>query len=298
MPDIYVTLCRINVTAKPAGRAYVCLMKMIPTRFAALLVLPLIGLAPPPALAEDLGDVTRLTLLPGWQAEDGSFVAAVRVDLAPGWKTYWREPGAAGIAPQFDWSGSRNVANARVIWPTPEVFDDASGRTIGFAHQMTVPVIITPANPAEPVSLSLTADYGVCKDICVPAHGTALTDILRDALDNQAAILTALESAPRSATQVGISGVSCHVAPQGEDFSLRVEIAFADAPQDASDVIVELGNTDTWVAETSHHAAGNTLTVDAEIMYFGTAPYQLDHKALRLTVLDAEGAIDIRGCDL
>ncbi|HZD25518.1 MAG TPA: protein-disulfide reductase DsbD domain-containing protein, partial [Alphaproteobacteria bacterium] len=34
--------------------------------------------------------------------------------LAPGWKTYWRNPGESGAPPQFDWSGSGNLADVSV----------------------------------------------------------------------------------------------------------------------------------------------------------------------------------------
>src|SRR5947209_20249497 len=32
--------------------------------------------------------------------------------LAPGWDIYWRSPGDAGLPPQIDWTGSRNLAAA------------------------------------------------------------------------------------------------------------------------------------------------------------------------------------------
>ncbi|MEO0999402.1 MAG: hypothetical protein AAFW69_02170, partial [Pseudomonadota bacterium] len=38
-------------------------------------------------------------LLPGWVEEDGSLIAALSIDLAPGWKTYWRAPGEGGLPP-------------------------------------------------------------------------------------------------------------------------------------------------------------------------------------------------------
>ena len=33
----------------------------------------------------------------------------LQIKLAPGWKTYWRTPGDAGIPPHFDWVGSENL---------------------------------------------------------------------------------------------------------------------------------------------------------------------------------------------
>src|ERR1700730_11258404 len=39
--------------------------------------------------------------------------------LAPGWDIYWRAPGDAGLPPQLDWKGSRNLAAPGRAWPPP-----------------------------------------------------------------------------------------------------------------------------------------------------------------------------------
>ena len=58
-----------------------------------------------PARAEDLPAAGRpgvedVRLLEGWQQRDGSRMAAIEIRLKPGWHTYWRIPGEAGIAPE------------------------------------------------------------------------------------------------------------------------------------------------------------------------------------------------------
>src|SRR6185295_19860556 len=35
---------------------------------------------------------------------DKNIRAGVEIKLQPGWKTYWRYPGDAGVPPRFDWS--------------------------------------------------------------------------------------------------------------------------------------------------------------------------------------------------
>ena len=46
--------------------------------------------------------------------ENGVLKAIVEVDLEPGWKTYWREPGSSGIPPLFNFSESENVQDVKV----------------------------------------------------------------------------------------------------------------------------------------------------------------------------------------
>ena len=76
----------------------------------------------PPALAMTQDEVLTATLLPGWRMENGHQMAGLSLTLSPGWKTYWRSPGEAGIPPLFDWSGSDNIASVRLHWPSPSVF--------------------------------------------------------------------------------------------------------------------------------------------------------------------------------
>src|SRR3954469_622293 len=44
--------------------------------------------------------------------------AGVEIRLKVGWHTYWRYPGDAGVPPKFDFSGSQNVKQVHVLWPT------------------------------------------------------------------------------------------------------------------------------------------------------------------------------------
>ncbi len=97
-------------------------------------------------------------------------LAGVQIRLAPGWKTYWRNPGDSGVPPTFDWSGSKNLKSAEVLFPAPHRFADAGGAAIGYSNEVVFPVKITPERPDEPVELKLNLAYGVCKTLCVPSE--------------------------------------------------------------------------------------------------------------------------------
>jgi len=94
--------------------------------------------------------------------------AGVQLRMEPGWKTYWRNPGDSGVPPSFDWSASKNLKSAEVLYPAPHRFADANGTAIGYDDEVVFPVKITPEQPGEPVTLALTFDYGLCKDLCIP----------------------------------------------------------------------------------------------------------------------------------
>ena len=244
---------------------------------------------------EELANASELTLLPGWQSEDGRYLAAVMITLAPGWKTYWRDPGGAGIAPAFDWSGSENVAGAEYIWPAPSIFDLDGTRTIGFADRMILPVLIEPEDANAPVSLRVVADYGVCKDICVPARGDAAAEISAATQMNRTLIDTAIAAAPRSGAEAGMVQIACDMAANGDDYTLDIAIDF-DQSRDADAVLIEMGSQDYWVAETVHEAQGGGLRIGADVLYFGETPHEFDPGAVRLTLLGPDGGVDIQGC--
>ncbi|MEE4186933.1 MAG: protein-disulfide reductase DsbD domain-containing protein, partial [Roseobacter sp.] len=107
-------------------------------------------------------------ILPGWVMSDGSRMAAVRITLEPGWKTYWRAPGDAGIPPRFDWSRSRNLETVAISWPAPKVFDQNGMRSVGYEDTLVIPLHIKAKEPDTAVRLRVTLDMGVCADVCIP----------------------------------------------------------------------------------------------------------------------------------
>ena len=71
--------------------------------------------------------------------------AGVQIRLKAGWHTYWRYPGNSGVPPQFDFSGSQNVKEVHVLWPAPERLSEAGGVSIGYAHDLTMPLHVDAA---------------------------------------------------------------------------------------------------------------------------------------------------------
>lgn len=135
-------------------------------------------------------------------AAPGARLAAIVITLDPGWKTYWRQPGASGVPPRFDFSGSTNLADAKVVYPVPERSADADGVTNVYHGDVTLPVTVRPRDPSAPVTLKLTADYGVCEAVCVPIRAEAALELRPGATgDGMAAeaVKLAAANAPQAA---------------------------------------------------------------------------------------------------
>lgn len=114
----------------------------------------------------------RLIAGPATAAPGRSYLAGVELVLAEGWKTYWRMPGDAGVPPNFDWSGSTNVAKIKVLYPAPARLPEASGEAVGYTKAVIFPVQFTARNSKQPVELKLALEFGICREICIPAETT------------------------------------------------------------------------------------------------------------------------------
>ncbi len=231
----------------------------------------------------------------GWQGDSGKRIAAVEFQLAPGWKTYWRAPGDAGIPPSFDWSGSDNVAAVRVIWPRPDVFDVNGLRSIGYAGGVVLPIEVTPRDASRPVRLRATVDMGVCRDVCVPAHLSLDADLTGKGAPDPA-IRAAIADRPATAAEAGLSGLSCTVTPIRD--GLRVEAAMTLPPMGGGDetVVIEPPHPSIWASEASVRRNGNRLVAVADLVDPTGSPFALDRSAVTLTVLARGAAVEHRGC--
>lgn len=248
------------------------------------------------AVAQGVPGVAQVSLIPGWRQSDGTHIAAVSVRLAPGWHTYWRVPGEAGIPPQFDWRGSRNLKSVRFEWPRPVVFETAGIPTIGYADEMVLPMILTPIRSDEPIMLDVGMFFGVCEDICIPADARLAGLLAPDALpEGRARIEAALADRPETAADAGVTRATCTLAPRPRGYDVVTEITFRERAAPAEMVAIEVADPELWVGSARSRANGNTVTAVAPIEAVGGAPV-LDRSTLRVTLLDGERAVEILGC--
>ena len=92
----------------------------------------------------------------------------LEVELEPGWKTYWRSPGDAGIPPHLVWEGSGNVGEIDFQYPAPVRFDYYGLDTFGYEDRVIYPIEITPAAVGEAVDLQAQVNLLICDDVCIP----------------------------------------------------------------------------------------------------------------------------------
>lgn len=133
--------------------------------------------------------------------------AVLDIELSPGWHSYWRVPGDAGLPPRFDWSKSSNVSGVDVKWPVPRRMDEAGFVTFGYEGTYSLPLTVQKANPQDVAKLDLALDIMVCKEICIPQQLKLSLDMDGAASDHASAIESALRNIPKTDGPITIDNV-------------------------------------------------------------------------------------------
>lgn len=123
---------------------------------------------------------------------------ALEIVLKPGWKTYWMDPGDAGVPPQIDVSASRDVESASFLFPAPKRFDDGYAVWAGYKNHISLPIEFE-SGPAPFVEADVF--LGVCEKICIPVSAKFSVDAgaANDSSEDIAVVTTAFAGLPKAA---------------------------------------------------------------------------------------------------
>ncbi|PYE84738.1 protein-disulfide reductase DsbD domain-containing protein [Pseudoroseicyclus aestuarii] len=246
-----------------------------------------------PAAAERAMPLS-LAVLPGWQAEDGTRMAALRLTLDPGWHTYWRVPGDVGIPPLLDWQGSENLASVQAAWPVPEVLRENGMISLVYTDQVVIPLALTPERPDQPIRLRGEVDLGVCETICMPVVLDISIDVAAGEGRRDPAILAAMLDRPQTGAEAGARGATCHLSPEGSDYALSAEVTLPALAEEEV-VVVEAADPALHALPVPGRRSGERLTAVTALT--ATQPgVAVDRSALTITVLGGGRAVQIDGC--
>lgn len=266
-------------------------------RACLLALLPLTAAATAPADAAPLSDSNPVeaTLIDGWQRADGSRIAALRVRLAPGWKTYWRAPGDSGIPPRFDWSASQNLKGVEIIWPAPKVIREDGVRTIGYARELVLPFAITPDRKGKPVTLQAALEIGVCRDVCMPKHLQIKATLDSTSSTPVPAIAAAIAGRAWRGEEAGLRHARCTLRPGPK--GLEIEARLALPHTGGQEVVVIEPGPGLWASPTDSRRAGGELIVSGDLTAAdGGRPVGVDRSKLVISVLGRDKVVEIDGC--
>lgn len=268
------------------------MQRLLKTALAAALAACLMS----PVTAQAPLDVVEGEILPGWRTVGSTHMAAIRLTLAPGWKTYWRAPGDAGIPPRLEWAGSENLRRADLHWPVPEVTWQNGIRSVGYSGQVVVPVELQPERPGGEIALRARMEIGVCDDICIPVT-LELAGMLPAAGEGAGAeaIRRALAKRPMTAAEARVGAVRCRVEPISDGLRVTVAVEMPRLPG-REETVVEYADRSIWISEPATRREGGWITAVAEMVPPAAQPFAMGRGDVRITVIADGRAVDIRGC--
>ena len=122
--------------------------------------------------------------------------AGVDLKMEPGWHTYWKNPGEAGMPTKIDWQLPPGVTAGDILWPLPEKLPPAEVTTYGYSDEvmLLVPLKIGTNVPPGPITLTANVAWLECKDVCIPAKTTVETTLQIGSETKPSASTEAIES--------------------------------------------------------------------------------------------------------
>jgi thiol:disulfide interchange protein len=99
------------------------------------------------------------------------FWVALHQKIAPGWHTYWRNPGDSGEPVALAWSLPPGFVADDIAWPVPQRIPVGPVVSFGFENEVLLPVRITPPAALEGgqrLDLRAHASWLVCEKECIP----------------------------------------------------------------------------------------------------------------------------------
>jgi thiol:disulfide interchange protein DsbD len=110
------------------------------------------------------------------QIEAGKpFQLGLRLRMAPGWHTYWRNPGDAGAPTEIQITVPEGAKAGPIVWPTPVRLPEGPVMTYAYTGELVLPMTLTPG--VGPLRIEASANWLVCEKICVPEEGRFSLDL-------------------------------------------------------------------------------------------------------------------------
>ena len=108
------------------------------------------------------------------------FTVGLLLRMAPGWHTYWKFSGDAGLPTELKWKLPPGWKIGDIQWPIPlKTVDPGDIETYGYENEILLMQEITPPSNLNnsPVKFSTEASWLVCEKICIPGGATLQLDL-------------------------------------------------------------------------------------------------------------------------
>ncbi|MBN4076413.1 thioredoxin family protein [Gemmatimonas aurantiaca] len=210
----------------------------------------------------------RIVMPFGLEPDGRTIWLGLDIDLEPEWHAYWKNPGDAGLPPEFTVLDSELVADLEVLYTPPKFYPFGGGLDAnGYADRVMYPLKLTLSEEAASagiVEVELSLFYLVCKDLCIPHDETFLltldlskTPYSANPEKNVAKRLaTAIEKLPRSPED--IAGLQLHssLRKSGEDYRFQLRAILPETVNEFPEIF--LHSTPSLTVKPAQYAVGDS----------------------------------------
>jgi thiol:disulfide interchange protein len=148
------------------------------------------------AVKAEAAATSATLILSARDAKPGTTItAAVRLEMSPGWHTYWKYSGASGIPTSIQWVLPPGITAGEISWPAPEKYVpekvDDDGKVIPgaldyeqttYVHHdeavLLVPLTIAPDFAAGKIEIKALVKWLECQINCVPGKQNVAAELL------------------------------------------------------------------------------------------------------------------------
>src|SRR5206468_1676796 len=108
------------------------------------------------------------------------FTVGLLLQMAPGWHTYWKFSGDAGLPTELKWKLPPGWKTSEIQWPIPlKTIDPGDIETYGYENEVLLMQEITPPRNIDSSSANASAEANwlVCEKICIPGSAILQLDL-------------------------------------------------------------------------------------------------------------------------
>ena len=238
------------------------------------------------------GQRAEVRLIASGVGADGKLAAGIEIVMPPGWHTYWRSPGDAGLNPVIDFSASQNLGPVDVSYPFPKRLDDGFAVTNIYEDRVVLPVSATTIDPSKPIELSAKLTIGVCQDVCISDDVEARLSLPVGENDSTAAgVLTVARALVPGPAEPGVFALEKVTRAGGTEN--RPVFRFEGIVPDAAQAQVFVEGPADWAPYTPNLVAGEggKAAYTVEFSRRGST-IPIPGAKFRVTILSGKRAID------
>ncbi len=107
------------------------------------------------------------------ESAEKKLILGARFKIEKDWKIYGNDAGGIGLPPSFNFAESKNIKSFEAFWPEAKVEEEVIGedklKFLVYQNEVIIPLSLNLDEIKAKNPISLKIDYGLCKDICVPA---------------------------------------------------------------------------------------------------------------------------------